>query len=71
MKTTKSDLLTADEAGRYLGGESRPIPLDTLSYWRKCGRGPSFLKLGKGRSARIRYRRADLDDWLSECETSH
>lgn len=36
----------------------------TLSAWRKRGRGPRYVKMGTGKTAAIRYRRADLDAWI-------
>lgn len=47
-------------AGRYLGGNERPIPPRTLQRWRQEGTGPAFLKIGR----LIRYRQRDLDDFL-------
>ncbi len=36
-----------------------------LARWRRTGSGPKFLKLTRGRSGLIRYRRSDLDEFLS------
>jgi hypothetical protein len=40
------------------------IPEATLAQWRWQGLGPKYLKLG----AHVRYRRRDLESWLSENE---
>lgn len=39
-------LITADEAGRLLGG-NKPIPASTLAYWRRIGKGPECIKIGR------------------------
>jgi hypothetical protein len=38
------------------------VKTGTLSKWRVTGDGPPFHRVG----ARIRYSRADLDQWLTE-----
>ena len=48
------------DAGRYLGGERRPVSGRTLQRWRLEGIGPKFLKLGR----LVRYRQSDLDQWV-------
>jgi predicted site-specific integrase-resolvase len=35
-----------------------------LARWRRAGSGPKFLKLSRGRSGLIRYRREDVADFL-------
>ena len=57
-----SDLLTTDEACRYLR-LSRP----TLERRRLNGEEPVFIRLGK----RIYYQRADLDAWLVLSRSKH
>jgi len=42
---------TAEELG---------IKTNTLAKWRVAGGGPPFVKIG----SRIRYSRADLDQWI-------
>jgi excisionase family DNA binding protein len=37
------------------------VPEHTLAQWRYQGTGPAFMKLGR----HVRYRRSDLDDWLT------
>jgi len=53
-----SPLLTPEQAGELLGLSWR-----TLEGWRQRGHGPPFVKLS---TRRIRYRRADLDRFVSE-----
>ena len=38
------------------------VPLETVRYWRKHGRGPRSMKVGRY----VRYRRRDVDNWLDE-----
>ena len=40
------------------------ISLNTLRYWRSCGDGPDFYKLGTHRRALVRYDVAVLEAWL-------
>lgn len=56
-------LMNEIDAARYLGGERTPISVRTLQHWRVTGGGPAFLKIG----AAVRYRKADLDDYLGRC----
>lgn len=61
--TPLSDLMTPEEAARHLGVSSR-----TLATWRSTGRhGLPYIKVG----ARVRYRRQDLDAWLSSRMQEH
>lgn len=58
-----SDLLTPEEAALHLGVSSR-----TLATWRSTGRhGLPYIKVG----ARVRYRRQDLDTWLTSRMQEH
>ena len=50
-----TDLLTTEEAGRYLRLSPR-----TLERYRVTGEGPRYLKIGR----RVLYRKSDLDEWL-------
>lgn len=43
------------------------IPTATLSTWRTRGGGPAFVKLGRA----VRYRRADLEAWISANSKAH
>ena len=38
------------------------IPLETLRYWRKQGRGPKSAKLGR----RVVYRASDVETWIND-----
>jgi excisionase family DNA binding protein len=60
----KKDRLNNEEAAKYLG-----LKAATLNKWRVYGEGPPFIKVGR----LVRYRRADLDAYLSGrlvCSTS-
>lgn len=59
----EDDLLSAAEAGVFLGGTSKPLSYQTLANWRTAGTGPRFTRLN-GRM--IRYRRSDLQAWLAQ-----
>jgi hypothetical protein len=48
-------LFTSEEAGLYLNART-----DLLRAWRCQGRGPTFI----GRGHFVRYRKADLDQFL-------
>ena len=47
------------EAAAYLR-----LSTGTLENMRAQRRGPVFIRLGDGKRAAIRYRRADLEAWL-------
>lgn len=55
-----ADYLTPEGAGKVVHLSPR-----TLEGMRHRGDGPPFAKLGAGQSARILYRRADLDAWVA------
>ncbi len=40
-----------------------PCSVHTLRWWRRQGRGPTFLKIG----GRVFYRPEDIDAWLTSC----
>ncbi|MGH8794446.1 MAG: helix-turn-helix domain-containing protein [Stackebrandtia sp.] len=44
--------------------ETYGIPAQTLANWRWLDQGPAYTK-GRGRSGRVRYRRADIEAWLT------
>lgn len=50
-----TDVLTTVEAARYVR-----LGKPTLERFRLTGEGPRYAKLGGA----VRYRRADLDQWL-------
>ena len=59
MTTTNTDSGKLDspaEVSEYLG-----VPTSTLSQWRWKGEGPAFVRAGRI----IRYRRADVEEWLA------
>ena len=49
-------LLSPSQAAEYLN-----LAVSSLAKWRVGGIGPKYVKLGSA----VRYRRADLDDWIS------
>lgn len=49
-------LMSKRQAADYLGKNER-----TLERWLRDGVGPRYLRVGRT----IRYRRADIDDWLA------
>jgi excisionase family DNA binding protein len=51
------DVLTTRQAASYL-----KLASETLEQMRTAGGGPPFVKLAR----MVRYRRTDLDSWLSE-----
>lgn len=51
----EAPLLTAKEVAKRLG-----VQPDTLSKWRQQDKGPKYQKLG----ATVRYRKADVDEFL-------
>jgi hypothetical protein len=55
-----SDVLKPKDAAKVLHLSPR-----TLETMRTRGGGPPFVKYGDGRSARVVYRRCDLDAWLA------
>jgi hypothetical protein len=57
-------LLTTDQLADYI--QLRP---QSVRKMRLSGRGPVFLRLGRGRG-RVRYRQDDVDRWLSESRFS-
>jgi predicted site-specific integrase-resolvase len=37
------------------------VPESTLTYWRRSGQGPTFIRVGR----QIRYAPEAVDDWLN------
>lgn len=65
MKTAKAATPSAEDPllpPRVLSDEWG-IPESTLAQWRWRGEGPVYVKLG----GHVRYRRSDIDAWLTEC----
>ena len=54
------EMLTAGQ----LSNELTEVSEKTLAQWRYLGRGPAYLKL----EGHVRYRRSDVEAWLSSCE---
>jgi excisionase family DNA binding protein len=57
METIEEHALSPRKGARYLG-----ISEATLRLWRAQAKGPRFFRAGK----LIRYRKADLDEWIEE-----
>lgn len=56
----RNNLLTPEQTAARLG-----VRTTTLATWRSRGNGPKFIKIGQGPIGRIRYRNADIEDWLA------
>jgi len=54
-------LITTRDAAVHLG-----FSVKTLERYRASGAGPRYIKLGSGRSGRVRYRRVDLEAWIAK-----
>ncbi len=54
------DLLTDREVAKPLG-----LSVSCLRSWRYSGRGPMYCKLGGGPKAAVRYRRVDVEAFIS------
>lgn len=52
-----TDLLTTDQLSEEL-----EMSVEALAQWRYRGQGPKFVKEGRW----IRYRRADVDQWIED-----
>lgn len=50
------DLLTPGDLSDML-----QVPYKSLEHWRAHGKGPRYARIGK----HVRYRRADVEDWLT------
>lgn len=61
MDKEYKEYLTSIEAAAYTG-----ISRSQLAKLRQSGRGCEYIRIGEGKTkAIIRYRRSDLDKWLS------
>lgn len=56
-------LLTTNELAAMLKIKPR-----TLEDWRLDGKGPNYIKLGKGPTARVLYRLEAVESWLTHQE---
>ncbi len=54
-----ADLLTTDEAATLL-----ELTAGTLKNYRVDGKGPHYKKIG----GKVRYRRSDLESWITTIE---
>lgn len=54
-------LMTVDQVSAYLN-----VSRNTLHYWRKTGRGPRGIRMGKV----LRYRRSAVEEWIESCTES-
>ena len=54
-----TSLLSQKQAAEFLG-----ISEKTLTNWRYQSRGPAYVKLGTGKTARISYLKEDIDNFL-------
>jgi len=61
-RTVESNLLDSKAAAKFLG-----VSFRSLEGWRVKGFGPKFVKLGK----LVRYRPAELTQWLNKRTRSH
>jgi hypothetical protein len=59
--TMADALLTREQAAELLN-----LNPHTLACWRSEGKGPPIVKFGAGRSSAVRYRRADIEQWLAD-----
>lgn len=55
-KEAAMEMMNVEEAARYVR-----LATSTLNRFRSAGSGPRYAKLGGA----VRYRKADLDAWLS------
>lgn len=55
--TLSSELMDTKELAELLGLNEM-----TLYNWRREGKGPPYIRVGR----RIRYKRADVDEWLQK-----
>lgn len=62
QSTTRRLLTTAELADRL------QVSQRTLEAWRQRGGGAKYIRLARdgGRVRAVRYRQADVDDWLAE-----
>jgi predicted DNA-binding transcriptional regulator AlpA len=58
----KDEMLSTKEVASWL-----KIDPTTLEFWRKAGRGPACSKLAPGPTSPVRYRRSDIEKWLTDC----
>jgi len=59
LTTFESEYLTPQAIEKIFS-----IPVQTLANWRWKDEGPDYYKTGKGKGARIIYKREDVEEWL-------
>ncbi|MDP6481815.1 MAG: helix-turn-helix domain-containing protein [Acidimicrobiales bacterium] len=57
MAGVMNQLMTIQDLSEYLR-----VPVATIYYWRHRGEGPPALKVQRA----LRYRREDVDAWITE-----
>lgn len=60
------DLLNQKEVAAEWG-----VTVKALEKWRMTGEGPPYIKMGKGRGGRIRYRRRDVAKFVEDQYREH
>lgn len=58
----------AEYVSRRQASEITGFKEDTLAHWACLGKGPKFVKYGKGRGARVRYPLSDLLEFMRRGE---
>lgn len=58
-------LMKEDQAAELL-----TVAVKTIQHWRATGAGPSYVKLGTGLRAPVRYRKSALLKFLADCDRS-
>lgn len=53
----REPLLSVTDLASFLG-----VPVGTIYAWRKTGRGPRALRVGR----HLRFSQSDVDTWLAE-----
>lgn len=59
-ETATKEFLSTREVASLLS-----LDVSTLEFWRRIGRGPTCSKLAPGPTSPVRYRRRDIDAWVS------
>jgi hypothetical protein len=65
-RNNPDDLLNQKEVAAEWGVSEK-----ALEKWRLTGEGPPYIKMGKGRCGRIRYRRSDVSKFVEEQYREH
>lgn len=65
-RNNPDDLLNQKEVAAEWGVSEK-----ALEKWRLTGEGPPYIKMGKGRCGRIRYRRRDVTKFVEEQFREH